>query len=186
MDLSNVDSPQKGNFLVAFADIHNFLAISRLLADPVSLFELLDGAASIVIASVAGTPGRVVKFIGDACLMIFPEEAVDVGTRCLLDIKERLEAYLGERSLPNRVQITAHLGEIAVGQFGRVPDRRLDVYGDAVNLAFGLGRGEHRGQVVLSRSAFDRLSPVMQARFREHTEPPVYEYRVDKNMERTQ
>jgi class 3 adenylate cyclase len=174
MDLTKVDAPQKGNFLIAFADIQNFTGISLSIADSISLFDLLNGAALIAAGCVAATSGKIIKFIGDECLLIFPEDAADAGTKCMLSMKKRIEAYLSGKGFSNKLKITVHFGEAAVGLFGQAPDRRLDIIGDSVNIASTLGRGEHRGRLVISPQAFRRLSPETRKAFHKYTPPIVY------------
>ena len=98
MDFSKVATPEKGNFLIAFIDIQNFLVISKALPDPVQLFELLNSWANVIIKEIDKTPGRVLKFIGDACLIIFPDDSVDLGVLSLLSIKDQAEKHVGSRN----------------------------------------------------------------------------------------
>ncbi len=174
MDLTRIDAPEKGNFLVSFADIEGFLGISTSLSDPIELFDLLNGVAAVASECVAQTTGTIVKFIGDACLSVFPEDAVDAGILCLLDLKKRTEALLSRRGFKNRLRISAHFGEAAIGQFGRAPDRRLDIFGQSVNVASGLGRGDHRGRLIISPQAFRKLSTESRRIFHKYTPPIVY------------
>lgn len=93
MDLSKVDTPVKGNSLIAFADIQGFLRIDKSISDPVALFDLLNEIARAAVNCVAKTSGEVVKFIGDAILLIFPGDDVDVGVGCLLELKAQIDHF---------------------------------------------------------------------------------------------
>jgi len=92
----------------------------------------------------------------------------------LFSIKKKSEAHLKALGFANRVRITAHFGEVAIGLFGDGNCKHLDVIGETVNVAAGLGRGEHRGQLVVSAQAFRKLSPATRKRFHRHTPPVVY------------
>jgi hypothetical protein len=46
--------------------------------------------------------------------------------------------------------------------------------GEAVNIASMLGRGEHRGRLVISPQVFRKLSPETRKSFRKFTPPIVY------------
>lgn len=174
MDLSKVDAPVKGNFLIAFADIQDFLRIDRSISDPVALFDLLNGVAHVAVNCVAKTSGKLVKFIGDAILLVFPGDDVDVGVGCLLELKAQIESLLSQRGFTNRLRITAHFGEAAVGLLGEEPNKRLDILGHAVNVASILGRGEHGGRLIISPQAFRRLSSSGRRVFHKYTPPIVY------------
>jgi class 3 adenylate cyclase len=174
MDLISVQKPQKADLLVCFMDIQNFLAISHDVSDPLKLFDLLNAMARSIIEEVEGTPGLVIKFIGDACLIVFPEDAVDAGVGILLSIKAKVEKLLSNLGYPNRLRVTAHFGEAAIGPYGFGRHIRMDVFGDCVNTAAMLGRGEHKGRLIISPQAFRKLSPQTRKKFHKHTPPIVY------------
>jgi len=174
MEFSNASIPETVNVLVAFIDIQGLRTISDALKDPVKLFSFLDSWAKIVIKEVEGTDGKVLKFIGDECLIVFPDQSADSGIQTLLSAKRKVEKYFKSLGYANKVRITAHYGEAAIGEFGAGTCRNLDVIGETVNTAAGLGRGEHRGQLIISSQAFRKLSPVTRKRFHKYTPPIVY------------
>ncbi len=174
MDTSRFTTPQRANLLISFIDIMGFSSISQRLKDPVLLFEFLSAFAAAVIRIVEGTSGMVIKFIGDACLLAFPEDAVDEGMRTIIKIKKEYEAELKEKSIPTGLRITAHFGEVAIGLLGSGKCRTLDIIGDAVNIASTVGRGEHRGKILISPQAFRKLSAETRKMFHKHTPPIVY------------
>lgn len=174
MDFSKVTTPQKANLLVSFMDIQGFLGIAQKLKDPLDQFSLLSGFARMVIHDVESTSGRVIKFIGDSALVVFPEEAVDQGVKTLLALKARLEGYLSEKGFANRLRITAHFGEVAIGLLGEGHCRQLDILGDSVNTAAMLERAGHGGRLVISPQAFRKLSPSTRKLFHRFTPPQVY------------
>jgi class 3 adenylate cyclase len=174
MDFTKVTKPEEGSFLIAFADIQNFGTISKALPDPVQLFDLLNSWAKIIIEAIDKTPGRVLKFIGDECLMIFPDDAIDAGVLALLSIKEQVEKHFKNNGLPNKMRITAHYGEAAVGQFGTGSMKSIDIIGDSVNVAASLSRGDHRGRLIISPQVFRKLAASTRKAFHKYTPPLVY------------
>jgi class 3 adenylate cyclase len=174
MDLTSLKTPQKADLLISFMDIQNFIGIGRELTDPLKLFDLLNAMARAVIEEVEGTSGLVVKFIGDSCLTVFPEEDADAAIRVILAVKQKVEKLLSGMGFPNKLRVTAHCGEAAIGPYGYGGNIRLDVFGESVNTAAMLGRGEHRGKLILSPQAFRKLSPEARKMFHKHTPPIVY------------
>ena len=174
MDFTKVTLPEKTNVLIAFMDIQGLRAIADVLSDPVDLFNLLNSWAKMIIKSIDTTTGRILKFIGDECLVIFPEADVDTGIRTLLSIKDQVEKYFKEKGFTNTMRITAHYGEVAIGQLGTGSSQRIDIIGESVNVAATLGRGEHRGQLIISPQAFRKLSTTTRRLFHKYTPPIVY------------
>ncbi len=140
-------------------DIENFTAISRSVKDPLRLFDILNDMAKIIIGKVEGTRGTVVKFIGDACIIVFPDDAVDEGVRTLLDIKGSVEGFFRGLGFSNKLSVGAHFGEAAMGEYGCGSHVRIDVFGESVNIAAMVDRGGHKGRFVISPQAFRTLSP---------------------------
>ncbi len=174
MDFSRVTTPRKVDLLISFADIQGFLGIARSDPDPLRMFELLNGWADAMVSEIEKASGCVLKFIGDSCLSVFPGDRVDAGVLALLAAKTRAEAYLQERGFRNRIKVTAHLGEVAIGLFGAGSCRALDVLGESVNVAASLEKGDHYGKLIISPQAFRKLSAETRKLFRKYTPPIVY------------
>jgi len=174
MDLASVTALQRTNLLVSFLDLQGFVGIAQTIQGPEELFRFAKGWASIIIREVDQTSGRVLKLVGDECLVVFPEDSVDSGMDALLSMKKKTERYLKEMGFSSKLRVTAHFGEVAIGPFGEGSFRSVDVYGDTVNVAATLGWREHRGQFVISPQTFRKLSPATRKNFRKHTPPIVY------------
>ena len=114
--------------------------------------------------------GRVVKFIGDAALLVFPEDAVDRGVEGLLQLKDTVDDLMQERGWDCRLAVKAHFGTTVAGPFGAAGAKRFDVIGKAVNTAATL---DSTG-VTLSVAAFRKLGPELRRRFHKHTPPITY------------
>ena len=118
------------------------------------------------------TEGTIVKYIGDACLVIYPGHAADAGVRNLLTLKEKTDSHIQAQGFRSRLAGAAHYGEATIGPFG--PDKRLDVFGESVNRAALTERGDQRSDFVITPEAFRRLESETRRLFRKHTPPIVY------------
>ena len=155
--------------LIAFADLTRFAAQSQRI-DDVELAGTIDAYYEHVGAAVQDSGGTVVKFLGDAALIAFPETEVDRGVEALLALKDSVDELMARRGWGCRLAIKAHFGTAVAGRFGAVGSKRHDLIGRAVNIAATLeGSG-----VTLSVEAFRKLGPALRARFRKHTPPITY------------
>ena len=162
-------SPARVNLFVAFVDMLGYAELARRTPDPLQLFDLMNDLAKIVVRNVEATSGVVIKFIGDACLLAFGEKNAD---ECVLSIRTlvaQCEQHLRQTGRSNKFKATVHFGEVAIGLFGLAPQQRIDVLGDPVNKAATLGNGMHRGGIILSTQAFERLSDSTKTLFRKTT-----------------
>jgi len=155
--------------LIAFADLTRFMTQSQR-TDDLDLAETLDAFYEHIAAAVRAGGGTVVKFIGDAALIVFPEDATDRGVETLLGLKDSVDELMIQRGWDCRLTIMAHFGTVIAGGFGGKDDKRYDVVGKVVNVTAGLdGSG-----VTLSAEAFRKLSPDVRTRFKKHTPPISY------------
>jgi len=157
------------SLLVAFVDLTRYAAQSRRIPDQ-ELADIVDEYYERVAARVEESGGRVVKFIGDAALIVFPDDAADRAGLALLDLKESVDAWLDGLGWESRLMVKLHAGELIAGPFGGQGDKRFDVIGETVNQA---ARLPSTG-VALSVAAFRKLSPELRKRFKKHTPPITY------------
>jgi len=120
---------------VAFIDISSFTPLTAEMGD-VKAAEILALFSDIVRESTARYDGSVVKQIGDAFMLVFPQAAPAVA--CLLEIERRAAA---------ETQFPAVRGGIASGS---VLYREGDYVGTIVNLASRLAGEAERHQVLIT------------------------------------
>jgi adenylate cyclase len=156
------------DLLVAFADLSQFASVTRRLGDRAA--DVLDGYYEIVGERLVAAGGRVVKFIGDAALVVFPEARADEAVNALLDLKAEVDGWFSAQGLDCRLTVKAHVGRVVAGPYGARGDKRFDVIGEAVNVAATL---EARG-FAISPQAFRRLAPATRRLFKKHTPPITY------------
>ena len=148
------------SLLIVFADLTRYTAETERNPDR-EVARIMDAFYERVAARVEPASGRIVKFIGDAALIVFPESAVDRAIPALLDLKDDIDAFFPETGWECRINIKAHIGSVIAGPYGGASDKRFDILGRAVNRTARLkGAG-----VVLSAEAFHKLGPELRARF---------------------
>jgi len=153
--------------LIVFADLTRFMVNSRSTPDA-SLAELLDAYYQRAEGLVSAAGGRVVKFMGDAFLAVWPEARAGDGVEGLPALKRDIDAWWAGKGWDSRVVLKAHFGRAVIGPFGR--DARFDVIGNEVNVAATLPART----VSLSAEAFRRLENGKRRAFRKHTAPVMY------------
>jgi class 3 adenylate cyclase len=160
-------APLQANVLVAMCDCTRFMQSAKgrssaeLFADLNALYLQIDDA-------VQAADGLVVKFMGDAALVVFPEDLADQGIMALLDLKTQVDAWLQDHAIGQSLQVNAHFGEVTIGLMGRAG--ALDIIGETVNIAARLGSHSFG----LSQQAFRCMSPEHRQRFRKFTPPVLY------------
>jgi adenylate cyclase len=166
--------------LVAITSLNRYSAQVDGLAD-LEVARVMGEYYDLVSSAITTAGGRVVKFIGDATLAAFPAGGVDRGVLCLLELKDRADRFMAERGWDCHLVAKAHCGTVAHGHFGTGADRRYDILGRTVNVAFRL---EGQGGVTLSVEAFRQLGPDVRARFKKHTPPVTYIRQEDSHRPR--
>lgn len=157
--------------LVCFTDIAGFARTAKSIPSE-EMVQLLKSVCSIIARCIGKTNGQVVKYIGDASLLVFPERDIDENVRELLRLKHEIEDYFRSNYPSLSITFSAHLGEITIAQLE--PFDTLDILGDTVSTASLLGKIPHRGGFVISHQVFERLDEKTQGEFRQHAPPAVY------------
>ncbi|MGH7754428.1 MAG: adenylate/guanylate cyclase domain-containing protein [Gemmatimonadales bacterium] len=165
--------------LVAFASFNRFTAQTDRLED-LEVARVMAGYYQLADSSITAAGGRVVKFIGDATLAVFPDEHADRGIVALLELKDAADRFMADRGWECHLVVKVHFGPVAAGLFGAGADRRYDVLGKTVNVA---ARLESSG-FALSAEAFRRLGPEARQRFKKHTPPITYIRQEDSHRPR--
>ncbi|HXI11759.1 MAG TPA: adenylate/guanylate cyclase domain-containing protein [Thermoanaerobaculia bacterium] len=168
------------SLVVAFTSFNAYTAqIDRL--DDAVVAGVMDDYYALAGSAIRGAGGRVVKFIGDATLCVFPPDQADRAILELLELKNAADAFMTKRGWDCRLVVKVHFGPVAAGEFGAGADRRYDVLGKTVNVAVRL---EASGGVDLSAEAFRCLGPEARTRFKKHTPPITYIRQADAHRSR--
>jgi len=116
--------------------------------------------------------GRIVKFMGDAGLAVFPENSAEDVIFALCAFAREARQRARECGIDTHLNVNVHVGPVLSGRFGPPGAERFDVIGKTVNVAARLGR---RG-VTLSAQAFRCLGPESRAHFRKIMQPITYRF----------
>ncbi|MHC5040120.1 MAG: adenylate/guanylate cyclase domain-containing protein [Planctomycetota bacterium] len=168
-DLRTIDVPTETDLLVAFSDLTLFSRYARSQTAK-TIFETMEGYFELLGEIVEKGGGWVVKCMGDAALIVFPEARAEDGVQALRELKGEGDRWLEARGMSCRHQIKVHFGPVVCGLVGSRKDKRFDVYGQTVNTAALL----KANGLALSPQAFRKLGPEARKHFKKHTPPVVY------------
>ena len=163
------DGVRELDLIVAFFDLSGFARASRGF-DTRELFDLLDQYYEFVGGTLAPAGGTVVKFMGDAGLVVYPPEAADAAVRSMMSLRAEGDAWLSDRGCASRHVIKAHVGPVVCGRVGTRENKRFDVFGLTVNTAAML---PSHG-LAISPGLFRKLSPATRKLLKKHTPPVTY------------
>jgi class 3 adenylate cyclase len=155
-------------FLIVFLDFTHFSAQSLRVEDS-EIAETLDAYYEQVAEAIAAADGTIVKFIGDATMIVFSEDKVDIAIRTLIEVRAAADRFMADRGWECRLHAKAHFGSAIAGEFGAKGNKRFDVFGRAVNATAML----KTNGFTLSNEAYEKLSPELRRHFKEHA-PSTY------------
>ncbi len=155
---------------IFFSDIRSFTSRSEKMT-PQEIFAFVNNYLQIVSPEIRGRHGLIIKFLGDGIMAVFPEsvdDAVEAAVGKLKKLREYNRVLEAENSLPIKVGIGIHLGNMMVGIVGE--DRRMggDALSDNVNLTARLeGLTKFYGvSILISELAFQGLKEPDKYHFR--------------------
>ena len=149
-----MDQPKRRLSAVWFADIVGYSELST--RDEPAAMRLVELLQSLCREVVAEHEGRVVKFMGDACLAEFA--STDSSVRSAVSLLERYNAGATEQGQHSTLRIGVHLGEVTA-----TPDG--DLYGDGINTASRLAAHCFTWTVIISEDVWRQLRQRPEFRF---------------------
>jgi class 3 adenylate cyclase len=114
MDYNEVTSPTECHMVIAVADIARTTQIAQAMSNR-EMFEMLSEFYELVSGIVEGVGGKVVKFMGDAALVVFPGNAPGQAIARLRRLKTEGEDWLGRYSSDPQIYLKAHIGSVVCG-----------------------------------------------------------------------
>lgn len=165
----NAQTIQEQELVVAFFDLTGFLRFSRVHT-AMEVFSWLDQYYEFVGEWVSQAEGRVVKFMGDAGLLVYPGEAADGAVVNLVHLKAMGDRWLAEHEAPCRQIIKAHVGSVICGPLGTRREKRFDVISETVNTSAIL---PSHG-LAITPALFRKLTASTRKLFKKHTPPVRY------------
>ncbi|MCE0483856.1 MAG: adenylate/guanylate cyclase domain-containing protein [Methylacidiphilales bacterium] len=157
------------NGLVACSGLMGFSKHTAKQSDE-EVFRWLSHYYELIGDMVSEANGKVIKFMGDAALIFFPEHSADAGVQAMLQLIRKGDRFLTEGGMPCRHHVRIHFGPVCAGPLGTRAEKYLDILGSTVNALFLLkGTG-----CVLTPEAFRKLNPETRKLFKKHTPPVSY------------
>jgi len=154
-------------FLVAFVDMTNFAKIS-LNKESEDIFKMIGNFAFISGECIESRGGTIIKFIGDAALIIFND--ADKGVQALVNYKERVDQWLRDEGYNAQLIVKAHYGKATLGYIETGKNRWLDIFGKEVNTTAMISS---KG-FAITPQVFRMLEPETRKLFKKHTPPITY------------
>ncbi|MGD9209538.1 MAG: adenylate/guanylate cyclase domain-containing protein, partial [Desulfobacteraceae bacterium] len=108
--------------------------------------------------------GIVVKFIGDAGLIVYPADNADPAVCNLKELKDNGDNWLSSHGADCQQIIKAHIGPAMCGYVGTKRTKRFDVFGNTVTKA-ALVQSDG---FAVTPQLFQKLTAKTQTMFKEH------------------
>ncbi len=115
--------------------------------------------------------GRIIKFIGDAVLSVFPPDAASDAVATAVAMRQAAVHLAEDVGLDFSLGANIHFGEVIATKLGTGAGRRYDVIGRTVNQTFLLGRG---GGIRLSERVYRKLPSGERSPWEKRKPPAVY------------
>lgn len=155
---------QETKLVLVSVDLAGYARATASL-DALSIAAFLDGWYAACAAAFRPKGGRIIKFMGDGCLAVFPEDrtvdAVDA-------IEELAKTPL---RLPLKLGANVHIAIVAAGDIGPEGDRRFDVLGSGVNHLFLMGGASG---IRISEPVYRQLPNDRRGAWSKHHPPATY------------
>ena len=72
----------------------------------------------IVEKEISDSGGKIIKFIGDASFIVFPENMAKEAVGTLKLLKDQIDTWLLNQSLNCKMRVKAHVGPVVCGKLG--------------------------------------------------------------------
>lgn len=135
-----IQFPTECDVVVVFTDFTGFAKGCQNKSNR-EIFEMMSEYYELVGDMIDAGGGKIIKFIGDSTLMVFPAEIAKQAVETLKELKEKSDAWLIEQGIDGQLQVKAHVGPVMCGLIGTKHDKRLDVFGNTVNQTALLNTG---------------------------------------------
>ena len=115
--------------------------------------------------------GKIIKFIGDAVLSIFPPDAASETVSAAIMMQRSVTKLAQDLGFEVGLGANIHFGEAVATEFGTGSNRRFDVIGRTINQTFLLGRGSG---IRLSERLYRKLPSGERSPWDKRKLPAVY------------
>ena len=140
--------------------------------DAMTIARFVDAWYGHCATAVRAHGGRVIKFIGDACFAVFPDERAEDAIAAATELIQSLgQLRTGHGFDKIELGANVHLAVVAAGTYGAGDDARYDVIGSGVNHLFRMGAGPG---VRISEPIYRQLPNERRAPWRRSRPPATY------------
>ena len=128
--------------VVMFADIQRFARL--FLSEDTQLIDFIQSYYELSGDRIVAEGGRIVKYIGDSVLSVFPAGTEAAAVRCAIDTESAFSVLVKKLNLDSEVALNSGInsGELYMGVFGHRSLQNEDIFGNAVNEAAMMMRGK--------------------------------------------
>jgi len=161
---------QQRDLTILFADIRGFTTFSEQQT-PAGLVAVLNRYLAAGAEAVLAEEGTVDKFLGDAVMAWFnaplpqPDHTLRA-VRAALALKAAVEALHAELPPEGHLSfgVGIHYGEAVLGWIGTEKRLEYTAIGDCVNTAKRIQENAAKGQILISREAYQQVKKSVEAR----------------------
>lgn len=168
-NLDAIKIPTEIESLVAFFDLTSFTQLAQQRSS-LEVFQLLNEIYEFSGDIIEAAGGTVIKYIGDAGLVMFAKDNVDAGVIAMKQVQEQGDEWLKKRNIRSRIFVKIHYGPLIYGPLGSRTDKRVDIIGNTVNTAALL----KTNGFAMSAQVFRKLAPSTRKLFKKHSLPITY------------
>lgn len=173
---------------ILFSDIRGFTSYSES-KEPEEIVDQLNEYFEIASSAILQHGGYVDKFMGDAVLGVFgvPVQHTDhvvEALRSAFDMQRAFRRRLANgNSMLGRIGIGIDSGVVVSGNIGSAIKMEYTVIGDSVNLASRICEIAGAGEIIVSRTIYDRVSgwvevEVLRPQLMKGRSEPVETYKI--------
>ena len=136
--------------------ISDFAGYTRAFAkrDDPAMAGFVNQFYDLAVETITGHGGRVVKFMGDACLAVFSGDAGSAAVRAVLELRRLAAPLIAAYDIDVALGARVHCGIVVEGHYGSSGHTQYDVIGAAVNATALMGGGP---DVWISQGVYDQL-----------------------------
>lgn len=168
-NLRKINAPTELNLLIGFADLSNFARISAKKSSS-EISQYISKIYELTGDCIEFTGGLVIKFIGDASLIVFPGDKIDEGILALKKLKREIDNFNKSKGFDSQLKVKCHFGDVMIGRMGTKTEKKLDIIGSNVNITALL----KSNGFAMTAETFRKLRPETRQLFKKHTPPITY------------
>ena len=148
--------------------------------DDLAMAQLTNQFYDLGVEMITRHGGRVVKFMGDACLAVFERDAASEAVHAVLELRQRASTLTAARGIDLTLGARIHSGMVVEGIYGPPGHSQYDVIGAAMNTTVLMGGGH---DVRISEVVHQQLDSGFRASWERVDPPTTYRYAAETSGE---